>query len=440
MPRSVLASAAVWLSLLTIVGVAVADIGKPPVDLPDLNAQGTDLWVYNDIAKAIEQAKKENKPLFVTFRCIPCGACRGFDAEVASGSDRVAELAREHFVSVRQIEMKGVDLSQFQFDYDLNWAAMFIHPDGTVYARYGTQSAEGPDAYNSIDSLIATMRRVIELHRAYPNNKAELTGKRGEPKPYKTALEMPGLENTDQLRGQTARNNCIHCHNIHDAQQNHAQKTGAYNLDMLYRYPLPQNVGLHIKRDDGRLIERVDADSPAARAGIKAGDTLTHANGQILTSIADLQWVLHHLPNTDTAVKLTVAREGKPIVHELRLERGWKKLDFTWRGSMWSLRPRPGFWAPELKPEELRRLNLPEGSTPLRIQWINTGTIEGRLAQKHGLREGDILIAFDGKPLMRMSPKDFQVHVRLNYRISDVLPLTVLRGGQRIELKVPFDE
>src|SRR6185436_11536366 len=105
-----------------------------------------------------------------------------FDADVANGNERVRELAQAKFVSVRQVEMKGVDLSQFQFDHDLNWAAMFINADGTVYARYGTQSAEGSDAYNSIDGLINTMNRVLELHAAYPVNKDELVEKRGKPK------------------------------------------------------------------------------------------------------------------------------------------------------------------------------------------------------------------------------------------------------------------
>ena len=59
--------------------------------------------------------------------------------------------------------MKWVDLSQFQFNYDLNWAAMFVNADGTVYARYRTQSAAGADDYNSIASLEKTMRRVLAL-------------------------------------------------------------------------------------------------------------------------------------------------------------------------------------------------------------------------------------------------------------------------------------
>ena len=133
--------------------------------LEDKNGVRTDVWVYNDIEKARAQARKENKPLFVTFRCVPCQACAAFDADVAKGSDTIRTLAKDKFISVRQVEMKGVDLTLFQFDHDLNWAAMFINADGTVYARYGTQSAEGPDAYNSIEGLRNTMERVLELVR-----------------------------------------------------------------------------------------------------------------------------------------------------------------------------------------------------------------------------------------------------------------------------------
>ncbi len=122
--------------------------------IEDKNGIRTDVWVYNNIGDAIQQAKSENKPIFVTFRCVPCKACAAFDADVANGNQKVRELAKEKFVSVRQVEMKDVDLSLFEFDHDLNWAAMFINADGTIYARYGTQSAEGPDAYNSIDGLV----------------------------------------------------------------------------------------------------------------------------------------------------------------------------------------------------------------------------------------------------------------------------------------------
>ena len=83
----------------------------------DENAQGPDFWIYNNL-----------------------------DAEVAKNNQLIVRLAQEQFVAVRQVEMKWVDLSQFQFDYDLNWAAMFVNADDTVYASYGNQSAADADA------------------------------------------------------------------------------------------------------------------------------------------------------------------------------------------------------------------------------------------------------------------------------------------------------
>ena len=156
--------------------------------LQDDNGVLTDWWVYNDIPAAMAAAKEQNKPLFVTFRCVPCKDCAAFDADVANGNDKVRTFAKEHFISVRQVEMKGVDLSLFQFDHDLNWAGMFINGDGVVYARYGTQSAEGSDAYNSIEGLLNTMQRVLDLHAGYPANKTKLAAKRGFRRTYQTAM------------------------------------------------------------------------------------------------------------------------------------------------------------------------------------------------------------------------------------------------------------
>ena len=57
------------------------------------------------------------------------------------------------------VKMNGVDLRQFQFDYDMAWAALFLHPDGTVYARYGSRTVDGPMATNSA-SWLSRWRRV----------------------------------------------------------------------------------------------------------------------------------------------------------------------------------------------------------------------------------------------------------------------------------------
>lgn len=405
--------------------------------LKDSHADGAEHWVYNDLSAALAEARKLNRPLFVTFRCVPCKACAGFDAEVAQGSELIRALAKSSFVSLRQVEMKGVDLSQFQFDYDLNWAAMFINADGTVYGRYGTQSAQGPDAYNSVASLEKAMQRVLRLHANYPANAASLAPKHGAPKPYATALEMPELENREKLRGPTARNNCVHCHNIHDAEQEHARKQGTFSREFLNRYPLPENVGLRLHRNDGCLVEAVMPDSPAAKAAVRPGDTITHVNGQPIISVADIQWVLHYLPNTNATLAVTVNRASKSSRHQLPLAPGWKTTDFNWRGSRWSLKPRPGFWAPALAEADARKLNLPPGTKPLQIKWINTEQTEGRAARKAGLKEGDVIIALDKEPF-RFGPEEFHMHVRMNYAVGQKLALTILRQGVQQDIELPL--
>ena len=404
--------------------------------LKDANGVRTDLWVYNDIRLAMDEAKKQHKPLFVTFRCVPCKDCAAFDADVANGNERVQALAKDKFVSVRQVEMKGVDLSLFQFDHDLNWAGMFINADGVVYARYGTQSAEGSDAYNSIEGLLNTMNRVLELHAHYPKNLAELKGKRGTPKPVSSALELPGLRNPEKYAQQTERNNCIHCHNIHDAEHQHALNTGTYSVEMMYKYPLPDSIGLKIDRKSGVRIEQVIADSAAAAAKLHADEDIARMNGQHITSIADMQWVLHQLPNTDTQFEVETSSSGK---HTVTLKAGWKKHDFSWRGSMWNAPPRFEAWAPLLSAEARNKLGLPETDTALEVRWINRNGLGGRQLYDDGLRETDVIVAIARQPL-RMTTKQFNMHLKLNYKVGDVVPLTVLRNGQREELKIHLVE
>ena len=158
--KSTLLSLTLVFAFTSTIAIAANPPGNPPSllnRLKDENARGQDQWIYNDLKKAMAEAKRTGKPIFVTFRCVPCHACKAFDAEVAKDNQAIRALAEKQFISLRQVEMKGVDLSLFQFDYDLNWAAMFINADGVVYGRYGTQSADGPDAFNSTGSLEKAM-------------------------------------------------------------------------------------------------------------------------------------------------------------------------------------------------------------------------------------------------------------------------------------------
>lgn len=406
--------------------------------LQDVHAEGATHWIYNDWESAVEASKSSGKPIFVTFRCVPCEACRGFDAEVASGSERITQLASTEFTALRQVEMKGVDLSQFQFDYDLNWAAMFVNADGVVYARYGTQSAEGPDAYNSIDSLEKTMRRVLELHANYPNNRELFAGKRGEPKPYKTALEMPGLSNKVKLKGKTERANCIHCHMIHDAEHRAWNANDTFSIEKVWRYPLPDNLGLAIDASDGRIVERVTPNSPADHAGLQAGDEIVTINGQVITSIADMQWVFHNAPRDNAQFAIEYHRGDSLQTANVQTRENWKKTDFSWRGSMWSMPPSMGIWTPIANDEERNRHQIADSEPALVARWINQSRPNARAAVEAGLQTGDLILGINGEPFDG-DAKEFHHHIRLNHHSKEILPLDVLRDGQRISIEIPIE-
>jgi hypothetical protein len=106
---------------------------------------------------------------------------------------------------------------------------------------------------------------------------------------------------------------------------------------------------------------------------------------------------------------------------------------------MWNAPPRLQFWAPPVTAEARAKLDLPAADTPLEVRWINREGKAGQKAYDSGLREKDIIIAVASQPL-RMDTKHLHMHIKLNYKVGDVLPLTVLRDGQREEIKIPLVE
>lgn len=406
--------------------------------IQDAHAENADHWIYNDIAAGFKKAKQTGKPLFVTFRCVPCKDCMGFDGEVASGSERVKLLAAEKFVCVRQVEMKGVDLSLFQFDHDLNWAGMFLNADGTIYARYGTQSEKGADEYNSVEGLINTMNRVLKLHAGYPRNGATLKGKRAAKKPWGTAMDMKTLQPNLRKGGQTTRSNCIHCHNIHDAEHDYwIEQDGKLSHDRLWRYPLPENIGLMVDKTNGRSVVAVAKDSPSESAGLQTGDEIDLINGQAVSSIADIQWVLHHVPNSNNQQVVLTLASGDDVA--VKLNRGWKETDISWRGSIYSISPRLRVWMPPLNSFQRKDAGLKDNENALLVKWINRGSLAGKAAAKAGLKQGDILLKVDGKEVPSL-PQKLNAWIKLNYQVGDTLEMLVLRNGREQTVRVPLVE
>src|SRR5438093_12006810 len=79
------------------------------------------------------------EPMYFSFRVVPVVDCRAFDEQVVRRDSRVAGLM-DRFISVRLVQANAVDLTLFQFDYDLTFAVFFMNADRTIYGRYGSRS------------------------------------------------------------------------------------------------------------------------------------------------------------------------------------------------------------------------------------------------------------------------------------------------------------
>jgi hypothetical protein len=215
--------------------------------------------------------------LQVALRCVPCLACAGIDAQVLFQETELSPLL-DQFVCVRVINANALDLSLFQFNYDLSFLVLFFKGDGTVYGRYGSWRHQ-KDAQ---DKATAGFKRALEaalaLYRRYPANKNSLAGKQGGPLPFKTPVDIPTLLEKYALDlnwdGKVVLS-CVHCHQIGDALRlTYRDKGKPVPEGWIYFWPAPETIGLTLSANHIARLESVASDSVAERAGLRAGDEI----------------------------------------------------------------------------------------------------------------------------------------------------------------------
>jgi serine protease Do len=436
-----------WLALavaLAVIPVAGAQSREELVrnDRKKIEAEG--LWIYNDLAKGLAEAKKTGKPLLVVLRCIPCRECVKLDDDLVNNNPKVRPLL-DKFVRVRLVSTNGLDLSLFQYDYDQSFAAFLLNADGTVYGRFGTRSHRTSWSDDvSIAGLARALSGALELHAAYPKNKAALAGKRG-PKPEVASPEkFPQLKDryTSRLdyKGQVVRS-CIHCHQVGDAQRAFYRARGKPIPEkMLFPYPHPKAIGLILDPREKATVSEVKAGSPAEKSGFQKGDEIRTLAGQPLLSIADVQWVLHNAPD-EASLKAEVVRDGRSVGVTLELPKGWRRLDnISWRATSWPLRRMAtgGLTLEELKPEERKELGVGEGKMALRVK--NVGQYGPHAAaKKAGFRKGDVIVSFGGKT-EAMRESDLLAYAVNAYKPGARVVVMVKRGGRTLRLQLPMQE
>jgi hypothetical protein len=321
--------------------------------------------------------------------------------------------------------MGGVDLDRFQFDFDMTWAAFFMNTDLTIYGRYGSRNDHGPasSALLSVSSLKHALERALEIHRGYPANREALAGKQGRPAPWSRPERIPGLAKHAKRAKPPER--CIHCHHVPQGERRTViDRKQLLTEKEIWVYPFPENVGLEIDVADGRTVKKVRAGSFAAQAGARAGDIVETMNGQPIVSIADMQWVLHHLPAT-AELKLGVAREGKSMALTLPLAGDWRHTNLSWRASFHNLRL--GLRLEDLTAAERKRAGLPADTLALRVERV----MPNHVSRQSGVKRGDVIVEVAGRT-DRWDESEFVAHIRTAYAKGKQVRIVLLRGGRRI--------
>jgi serine protease Do len=409
---------------------AQSPLGESLKDIPL-----ADHWIYDDFPKAVAEAKASKKPILVVIRCVPCPPGKMLDVAVAT-PDKSLEAIEKQFVCVRLIQTNNLDLELFQYDYDMSWAAMFLTPDLAVLGRYGTRagSQANSDTYLSTAGFTKAAERALDLFKNYPENASELAGKKGARPQYAKAAEIPGLSEKPAVA--TVKQNCVHCHMLKEFALRAKWEAGQLTKDDVYLYPLPQNIGLTIDKDDGLLVASVAAGSPADKAGIQAGDVLAALGSQPLISMADIQWVLNAAP-ADGSLTVNVLRGGQPLSKTLALSGDWKKSDIAWRASSW-YGLRHGVKFDPLSAADKEKRGLSAGQLALLTRNIYSPQGKGpHAALRAGLKQNDVIVAVDGKT-DAMSESDFLVYLRTAHGPKDSVKFTILRGDERRELTIPM--
>ncbi len=253
------------------------------------------------------------------------------------------------FVCVRVVQMWGIDLERFQIDRVMTWAVFFLNPDGTIYGRYGTRSAmgKGSDSEISLPGFKKSMAAALDLHTRFKKDpeatRNEVAGKQSVHKPrWERPEKIPTLARNEftakPFRSFAEKPNlrahgvgCIHCHMVQSAEIMSSRELGEPIADrQIWPYPMPWAVGLHMEPESRSTIKRVVENSVAAKAGLRAGDTIEKLKGQTVLSTADIQWVLHHAKSGEE-IPLEYRREGDTKEANLKLSSNWRQKLGDWR-------------------------------------------------------------------------------------------------------------
>ncbi len=206
---------------------------------------------------------------------------------------------------------------------------------------------------------------------------------------------------------------------------------------------------LKLPAERGVVINDVEADSAAGKAGLKSGDVVTEFNGQRVEGTAQFRRMIRETP-AGRSVTLTVWRDGKSqqISVTLGSQRDRATTLFRERakplasdsyyfelprlGVFGAATPTLGVQIEDLSGQLGVYFGAPDGEGVL-VKHVHSGTP----AERAGMKAGDVITKIDGERVRTSS--DMRSRLR-ELREKDSVTLGVLRKGAETSLKVELEK
>ena len=338
------------------------------------------------------------------------------------------------FVTVRMTNGALLDARIFPYtthqDLDLSWWGYFLEAEGQLYGVFGGKD-QVPDATRiSEAALVNTMKRVLRHHYDPRRQSWQIDG------PVPALDAAPKTPRDHSYHGTFVRDRphmqkkdaCLHCHQVKDMLNASAVADGSFTQAAFTQpWPLPENVGITLDRDDGLLVRSVRSGSAAARAGIRTGDRLVLAGNRKLFGQADFRGVLHRAPLGDARIPVGWTHEGAYRSAMLSMRDGWRETQVWWRKSVYDgvIGEWMGFF-PNRGP------NQGKGKLSIR-PYMGYG---GDPWRKVGLRPNMEIVAINGRD-DDWNSRQLLTWFKLNHKKGDRVTLRV-RGGKEFSLRLPF--
>ncbi len=174
---------------------------------------------------------------------------------------------------------------------------------------------------------------------------------------------------------------------------------------------LAQSFGL--PKPAGALVNSVEADSPAAKAGLKPGDVIVQLDNEVIDHSGDLpEHVADIKPGTATTLK--VIRKGQPMTLAVKVGAA-KEESVAQKGGDNQAGGRLGLAVRSLTPAEKRESGIDGG--------LVVEDVAGPAARV-GIQPGDVILSLNGTPITS----------------ADQLRALVAKSGKQVALLVQRDE